>query len=1502
MVDTISAIQELERRGYGNDPRVKAARERLQASGASSDRSSRRANFHANRDRGTPPPQRVFNATWSDDGTYAVRQGADGTLYDASYFMGQRPEDYAQRSFPENVAASFDRFFTMERNKSRRDYLSDNYGLAGEALAPFGDMWDMASGFADVVSLEATGPAVEGVGAALGALGVEGAADEGRRLAELRRQYTEQQVTGGGLSTAAMLGGMFAPIGLTSQAIKQGAKRIGSPVLKGDAPLTEAARLTTAAAATQQMATGNAVGWDAEQMKYINKTTPNELLGYERGEGPTIGNAELQYLPAILGGASLTPALTRGASTAARSVTDADFRARRIVGDKIAGDELRGLEGRGDMLPADLAPELAGSARRLGSNAAEAAVGDAMRAREAGRAERMQGAFSDAATAPSLRKIDLDIANIDKAIVRLGTPKNQSQRTTLGKLNARREKLVNRRAEITGAVDRGAIDGTQEFVRELDARRTDLGSERGYGRNEGLRISDEPMPKAMRDPTRELPADYSFRDEARALAQQGEKTGLAAEGRRLEILRDGETSKGGVRAIPADEFLNDFSGDQLNALLRNRGIQTSRNSDPELGPISKNLKRDQKLQILRRLRERDGENGLPIENNADVPVSQLRSMKTAANDLAQSAGQAGNRAASSAAQSFARRIRTLLAEGVRDGSGRRTSMIGDQYHAALSRAIESFEVSSGVKAADGSSAGPGFFKAKPEQLQRAMDDLHSARRAIEVDASLGAATRRNILDEFDRAFDAYRVGATRSYLDFLQQNPVSKGARVFNNDNVQMQARLRTLFDDEAEMQAFLRSVDDEGVMQATEREVLYGSQTAGRQAADAQLDQQTGGDASGSRALRALTGSVDMIVFDMIGAMLSRGRDRLLRGMTQATSDEIARLLTRQDFDALAAELEAARASRRLPSLANVPEATQARAAVAVERVADDAEDIPGYFNRGDGDSYDPEIEKSTGEPGYFNDQPRRTIETTRGVREIPDDREFRAIDRAGGGPERVTDADGRPLIDADPASYQMYDANGQPIGPRRGTVPLPEARALAAATRQPLEVQLKQTKEDLRVYRGMVEDVAAKIPDVRRYMRERRAEIEALKKQRSRGGITAAGRVMQIKQLTDEVNQLSAQLEELKLTARQAQSAYKEAQQRATELQGQVSEMSKRPGPPEVQRMDDDLYAEAAPLIQKQTQIAQEHNNPQTTIGRRDVLQNEFYQLKQQYSAIVARQRERDLVRQRGAASGEARDLTPEQLDAEIAARAEAARRPMSMDDAVAARERDVRRMDDEEQFARRRYRDVTGQKPRVDAVRRKIDGVGYGHSELIPQERGAFKIVISHVEEGRPDLDLLIDEELFHGLQLLDRQAGGRVIPKNVKSVLEKAAKRWEDASPKNRRAMEADNASPIDKQTLSDERVAKMIAHYAREGEGNVFMKVLRRLSQMIADRLRRLNKAGVIERMLTQPRVMARRFRDGDLAPMYRQGADMYRRATPPKQPSRARGGAAVRRQRAPKGD
>ena len=918
MTDKMALLNELESRGLGNHPAVVELKRRFD-------------------DRGTAPESRVSAAEWSEDGTRAFRTGKSGTVYDANYLMDQSP-GADQRRVEEygpvagrlaNIGAGFDRATTMERNASRREQMRDDYGFAGGVGASALDLVDLASGAADTASLEASG-------AVLNALGAEEAADR-------RREMTEQQLTGGGVNTAAQVASMLAPVGATAQGVKRTAQAVGSPVLAGNSVASQLARGVGSGVATYNVGVGNTVDYDAGEMRYIDNTDIGAL-------GPLIGLPEAEtgvtmgMVPYIAGAAPVAP---RAASSAARAVaqtapplTDAAARQRalRIAREKgLSPDRVRELEGAGagEMLPMDLAPETAGAAaRQMGQ---DGKIREAARARETGRGERLFNTTSDALGA------DAELL-----------PENQ-------RLTARTKEGEAARTDPV-RYDRA----TEQFQRYTD----DVTEAKGAAREEGYKFLPEAkLPEQDFDLTRpETSTTLRATEELNRLA---EKYGVSGGARRSEDVRGVRFLENGNRAIEAPYQMPDgrridpidqMPDETIGSLLGERGIdRAAMDIDAQRAALKK--ARSEEARPSRRTEEdaRELKNAQSIWSSAERAAlrSELKGKdkaQKAASDLAEAASeradsieqrtytqddaaifnplrvqqvkieaQSKSDAAATSGDSSAKSAYGRIAGMARDllhrfetADGTRPALIGDRYFSAFEGALSRTETKDGVKLKGAYAQGQKALK-QGEQPEAIRTKLANIARRIEASDKLPeGGTMKGVTRDRARAaaleeLHAYRMGALRGYLDYIQ-NQTQEGAKLVNPANTQVQAKLAALFDDPKQLKDYLRYLSDERRMQATEREVLYGSQTASRLEEGHQLEEAAGGRRFD--VLNSLRNGLSAVVADLLRPQVQRLSTAFVDGVTARVAKQLDQIMTAHDLEKLARELEAARAEQRAPNV----------------------------------------------------------------------------------------------------------------------------------------------------------------------------------------------------------------------------------------------------------------------------------------------------------------------------------------------------------------------------------------------------------------------------------------------------------------------------------------------------------------------------------------------------------------------------------------------------------
>lgn len=144
----------------------------------------------------------------------------------------------------------------------------------------------------------------------------------------------------------------------------------------------------------------------------------------------------------------------------------------------------------------------------------------------------------------------------------------------------------------------------------------------------------------------------------------------------------------------------------------------------------------------------------------------------------------------------------------------------------------------------------------------------------------------------------FRLGAAREILERMGSR-IDSGdvSGIFRNPN--MRARLQAVFPDADSFDEFIALARVERTMQDTRNDVLRGSQTAGRQAADEQFSQSALGEA----ALDMATGGQGVSVVQAVMNLGRQGAYRYLQGLNEEVGGAIGRMVTQPPTASLPAQ-----------------------------------------------------------------------------------------------------------------------------------------------------------------------------------------------------------------------------------------------------------------------------------------------------------------------------------------------------------------------------------------------------------------------------------------------------------------------------------------------------------------------------------------------------------------------------------------------------------------------
>lgn len=662
----------------------------------------------------------------------------------------------------------------------------------------------------------------------------------------------------------------------------------------------------------------------ADELKDMDVGALGGLVGM-----PFETGVSMRYAAPALG---FVPPAAAGAARSVRSAVNPEFRARRIVASNLDTDEIRGLANRqGDVRAVDLNPRLGNTAVDLGTQGPDsggAQLSEYLQNRRSERAPRIFDRLSD----------DLG----DDASVEL---RPHNQRNILGRSQAD----VRTEPMRYGT----AIDQSERFMGSLEEAQG-VARNRGYAELSGARLPDGETEIAGRVPEDEA-FDLSRHDmatntrAAATLQRQARDMGLTGSSAQRESLEGRRFGIDGRREIPAPYTVTRngqaVTIDPLFERRNNRPVISNNDIDnmlAERGIARTDLNGTQRRAALRDIRNQEMEAG-PRAPATDQELARnpLRIQEIKRQAEGRQAAQLGPSGDPQRAGDFgliARNARNLL-ERFRDASNNRPGLVGNRYFAAFERALSISRDQGGDITrvsgayADGQKVFSGGDKFGPEMIRDRVDQMNRRIRDAEADPDFAnvPGTRTNIAEATREELHAFRVGALRGYLRNIQ-NRTQEGGRLFNPRNPDVEARLSAIFDTPEQAQRYLDFLEDERQMAVTEGLIEGNSKTARSRADQERFEQNA--ESIGEAVTDLMTGAPGASTVRLLGRWFNRRYQRMWRGMTERTADEVARLLMRNDFEALAAELEAARAGRRAPRMGALPVGTQARMAAAADVV----------------------------------------------------------------------------------------------------------------------------------------------------------------------------------------------------------------------------------------------------------------------------------------------------------------------------------------------------------------------------------------------------------------------------------------------------------------------------------------------------------------------------------------------------------------------------------------
>lgn len=1078
-------------------------------------------------------------------------------------------------------------------------------------------------------------------------------------------------------------------------------------------------------------------------------------------------------------GADQGPITMRGAASP-RPAAVADAATRRGV-QGVTPDQMRDLAG-GEFRLLDVSDRLqrrAGSAARLGGEGADALRAD-LQARAAGRAERQFNAAVDGLGEHGNTQL-------------LG--RNQ---TTLAR--------NPRGADFEPVSDPLRYDRAPEQLLGYQddlAEGQRIARERGYNELPGSRLFNVRLDgSAFGRP--DIVSTFQAADELNRLARE---MNLLRVANQIESVDGIRYIEGGRTALPEPKSL----GNQIIDPIEKMSDQQLANALFERRIPRAEMTKKQRIERLKK--ERDAERNARPATDEELmrnPV-RIQQIKRAAEAQARAQmGPNGDGAVARNMQTIANMAREVL-ETFRDASNNRPGLIGNRYHAAFERSLSESTNAAGDRVVRGAYVrGQRVFSdsLSATEVMREVRELKRKVAKAQRDTKLDnkkkksglPTTRENVARAAEEELHAYRLGAMDGYQRVIQSQTMT-GARSLNPDIPRVEAKLRAIFDNDAQADQYMMMLERERRMKASEATVLGGSQTAERVADDAALASEASGRIGEAADVFSMARSgINYLAFELLGRGARAAGDWVATGMSTKVADELARQLNRQDLAAIADAMERAAREGKPLNLSMLPAETAARVeAAGAEAAATVRSEGPLSLD-------------SAGRPESFDALgPQRQ----KGEKLTDDDvAQLRSM------AERHRDPDtGRVNVRAvaEEANVSpsvvyryVYDVDAEVArGARTQASDEPPSTATAE---EPSPVEAPSPASDLPPGQRSVSE----LPEVTwdGLIRQRVRENYPLEK------ASLAG-----------IDQRIRQLKTYRIMGRHIE--------RGIRPFGAGSPLSWN----DQMRMRETLYE--LDLLQDRRREIGRAVREQSRRRRAD-------------EVAARRQRAEEIREQRQQARAAAR--APQAAPAPAAEPAPASpapprqpvRRQAEPEIERPPTEREIRaeqaRMDRERQFAEGTYRRVTGMSPnnRVNFKDGPIDGANFGRTELDENIKGAVNITLSHVQKGRDPIELLTREELWHGVQLLDLEVPGGVIPPGVRKILDRAVEKWR-RTPEGRRLMEIQNdtRSGLARQNL--EREAKMIADFAsRQDRGTLgrapFWQFQRAIATMPGRVLRRLGLA------------------------------------------------------------
>lgn len=266
------------------------------------------------------------------------------------------------------------------------------------------------------------------------------------------------------------------------------------------------------------------------------------------------------------------------------------------------------------------------------------------------------------------------------------------------------------------------------------------------------------------------------------------------------------------------------------------------------------------------------------------------------------------------ALSRAKRQMKDMGEAITDDAGNYTVRMLDQIQRAMR---ELGDVSKGQRATETAGIRSGmrdrFLAELPDDLKSTMAQyrtesellgaLEDGRKFFRGDSeSIG----KSVSDMEGMELEMFRLGAAREVLERMG-GKIDSGdvSGMFQNEN--MRRRLRSIFPDPESFDEFIELARIERTMQNTRNDVLKGSQTSGREAANEQFSESALGEAAMDMASNGANG------VSVVSAIVNLGRKGATRYL-QGLNEQVGAAVARQNVAGVAARPGAALPSPQVP------------------------------------------------------------------------------------------------------------------------------------------------------------------------------------------------------------------------------------------------------------------------------------------------------------------------------------------------------------------------------------------------------------------------------------------------------------------------------------------------------------------------------------------------------------------------------------------------------------